>query len=624
MALISALYLAPHFDPHPRPWYLRRTQSGRSILKALALRVPPPVAVICERGDIANAIAECLRDSGALVFQTTRHSALQALAEFAANETQGPIAFIEPGAALGPEDLLTRAYSLYRDSASNVVIVDGLPLGAGSLVIDRDLLQALAELDFPGIPTEPADLVERLLDLITVAPEGAPVDLQARRFNALHTYGLDVRRLSRRLEWGSETGIRIARRVIEAYDQDSAYATPLGLYLWKDLSVEEARSKIIHPSIVRCSGARSPSEGSPRHVLFSVPESSPPATLQSLRQLLAAIDTSRFSLFVVAREDGDFAHSLKDIRASIIGSQDNFYPTSIKNVFEAVKLLQEFEPDILHLNAPESLPLLIAATLLAIPVVLHVRDALGDTHEEFLKAASAILTPSEFVKRQVLRFDVPHEKVHLIPECADPLYFVSTVSGQAAARLKLGIPENARVVAMLSPISSIADHNLFLDALSRLTTSRAHIIICSDAASDPGAKEAIRSRLISLGLAPAATWLRAPQDSRPILAATEVLVHCGRGEGCERSVVEAMAMGLPVIVMNSGGTKEIVPNGRHIEGGAEELAQALGNILHSRTEAAEIGKESREYFMNRLTSSQSAARLMKVYDGVLPLSRRES
>jgi glycosyltransferase involved in cell wall biosynthesis len=86
-------------------------------------------------------------------------------------------------------------------------------------------------------------------------------------------------------------------------------------------------------------------------------------------------------------------------------------------------------------------------------------------------------------------------------------------------------------------------------------------------------------------------------DVRPALAAASVYVLPSHREGTPRTVLEAMAMGRPIVTTDSPGCRETVRHGRNgflvPVGDAPALASALERFILSPWLIEEMGGESR-------------------------------
>lgn len=92
-------------------------------------------------------------------------------------------------------------------------------------------------------------------------------------------------------------------------------------------------------------------------------------------------------------------------------------------------------------------------------------------------------------------------------------------------------------------------------------------------------------------------YLGATDDVRPHLAAAHVLVLPSYGEGMPRSVLEAMAMGRPIITTDVPGCRETVVEGRNgflvPVRDAQALARAMRRFIEDPSLVAPMGVESR-------------------------------
>jgi glycosyltransferase involved in cell wall biosynthesis len=93
------------------------------------------------------------------------------------------------------------------------------------------------------------------------------------------------------------------------------------------------------------------------------------------------------------------------------------------------------------------------------------------------------------------------------------------------------------------------------------------------------------------------TYLGRLEDVRPALSATSVYVLPSYREGTPRTVLEAMAMGRPIVTTDAPGCRETVRHG--VNGylvparDADALAQAMARFVEAPDLIAAMGRESR-------------------------------
>jgi len=158
----------------------------------------------------------------------------------------------------------------------------------------------------------------------------------------------------------------------------------------------------------------------------------------------------------------------------------------------------------------------------------------------------------------------------------DPALF--TPRDGAAARAKLGIDRDARVVLFVGNLVAVKAVDVLLQAWAALGDARARLVIVGDGVD----RAALETQARAL---PNVTFLGAiPQaDVAGWFGVANVLVLPSRHEGMPNVVVESLASGVPVVASRVGGIPELVDegtNGLLVEpGNAPALAQALTSAL---------------------------------------------
>lgn len=152
----------------------------------------------------------------------------------------------------------------------------------------------------------------------------------------------------------------------------------------------------------------------------------------------------------------------------------------------------------------------------------------------------------------------------------------ATGDERRAARLALGIDEDARVVTFVGHEYGRKGLDVLLEALGR--TRAPHVLLV--AGGDAGMVTAARTLATELGVADRVVFQGTVADARPALAAADVLCLPSSYEAHALVVLEALACGLPVVATPVGAAPELVDgaNGVLVERDAAAVAAGLDAV----------------------------------------------
>ena len=137
---------------------------------------------------------------------------------------------------------------------------------------------------------------------------------------------------------------------------------------------------------------------------------------------------------------------------------------------------------------------------------------------------------------------------------------------------------------------------------------------------DGADRAALAQRLADLGLAETVTLTGFRPDPLDFIAAAEVFVLPSPAEPFGLAILEAMALGRPVVAMDGGGPREIVVEGETgrlvAPGDPAALATALTALLRDATLRARLGERGRARFDAFFTTGHMARATLDLYERV--------
>ena len=110
-------------------------------------------------------------------------------------------------------------------------------------------------------------------------------------------------------------------------------------------------------------------------------------------------------------------------------------------------------------------------------------------------------------------------------------------------------------------------------------------------------------------------------DVPELLAASDVFVFPSLWEGLGGSVLEAMALGLPIVASDLESVREVVDEGRNADlvppDDVDELATAIDAILGDPDRARSYGQASRHMFEARYTLDRTTRAMISLYESLI-------
>jgi glycosyltransferase involved in cell wall biosynthesis len=213
----------------------------------------------------------------------------------------------------------------------------------------------------------------------------------------------------------------------------------------------------------------------------------------------------------------------------------------------------------------------------------------------YVSKAKAVIAPSQYFKGIISGWGIPQDRIEVIYNAIDvSKYDIACIKEEAQGRLGLG-GKIILTVARLTPWKGVDKIIKVLPEIRR-QIDEANLVVVGDGPELGNLQRLARE----LGVKEYVSFVgHVPHEEVPhYLKAADVFVLYSGYEGLPHIVLEAMATGLPVILSDKGGNREVVEDGVNgllvPIGNQEKLKEASLKVLQDRELAQEFVDRSRE------------------------------
>lgn len=297
--------------------------------------------------------------------------------------------------------------------------------------------------------------------------------------------------------------------------------------------------------------------------------------------------------------------------------------------------------DVVHANSIRAGIVLGLARLTDTATVVHVRDCLppgGVTSAtmRLIAATATVTVANSRYTASMVSAAAPSARVQVVHNAVDLERWDPERIDRARARAALGrAGQRAVLLGVVAQLSPWKGQDTAIETLRLLREEGvdAHLVLIGSAKFVARATRfdneayvaSLHARVAQAGLEDRVSWLGERDDVPELVRALDVLMLPSSEEPFGRALIEAMALGVPVLATEVGGPPEIVTDGRegYLLAPREPAAwaRAVRNIVERDDGGAAMGQAGRRKVHTAFTTQRHAAAMFHTYEHAIVASR---
>lgn len=351
-----------------------------------------------------------------------------------------------------------------------------------------------------------------------------------------------------------------------------------------------------------------------------------------LEVLMARLDRTRFRPLLICPESGPFVEIMQGhgVPTRIIHLAPLVNPLAL---FRLVRLLAREQVTILQTHGARSNAYgQVAGRLAGVPIIIStVHNSLLDYRIGPLKRwlyltvlrrtshlADLIICVSEELRQHtIVDVRTSSDRTVTVHNGIDMTRFQGR-SSRATIRNELGVGDDPLLV-VIARLTEQKGHRYLLEALPSLiaTWPKLRCLVVGEGEL----RDALMELAARLGVASSCVFTGARADIPDVLAGADVVLLPSVSEGFPFVLLEALAMGRPVVASRVNGVPELIEDrktGRLVPPrDSQALARVIRELLLDPPQAAAMGEEGRRVVQERFTADGMVAQTVALFESVL-------
>ncbi|MFC1510464.1 glycosyltransferase family 4 protein [Candidatus Omnitrophota bacterium] len=340
--------------------------------------------------------------------------------------------------------------------------------------------------------------------------------------------------------------------------------------------------------------------------------------------LLKKLDRSKYVPIVMIKSEGPLSQELERLDIEIIiypiknwiAFPEEFSRWHFREVFFDMpkrlrfigNVIEEKKIALVYTNSMVVIDGALAAKLKRIPHIMHIHEILkGEpfyrpympiwlVHKLVRFLSAQVLVESLAEKKAILGDRVDeNKKLHVVPNAVDCERF-TVQSDDARAydyRAEINVKKDVKLVGIIARIVDSKGQRDFIDAAKIVIDSYANVCFAIIGGGDKNLLSQYKRQVEDAGIARQVVFSELRKNIVPVIRSLDVLVSASRIEPFGLTIIEAMALGKPVVATRCGGPGETVVDGQTgflvpIKSPAEMAVRIL-KLLNDQKLAEEMG-----------------------------------
>lgn len=299
-----------------------------------------------------------------------------------------------------------------------------------------------------------------------------------------------------------------------------------------------------------------------------------------------------------------------------------------RSLLTATELIRRQQIDVIHAHLFNATYLgNIAGSLTGVPVAATVHGMYINPEEVALARLTGnhLITVCTAAYMMGLSLGVPEEQISLIPNGVDTQRFRPDVDGRPF-RQRLGLPDDTRLVGMVSRLVREKGADQFLRVATRVTSAHrdVHFVLAGDG---PLYSELARE-VEAMGLTDRFHLPGMIADTSTVYPALDVVCLSSKIEGQPLTLLEAMSAERPVVANSVGGVPELVQMAETgwlvAQGDVGAMSERTLWLLDNPERAREMGQAGRRRVTEFFDINIQAAAIVRLFHRLMESRRSQA
>jgi len=299
-------------------------------------------------------------------------------------------------------------------------------------------------------------------------------------------------------------------------------------------------------------------------------------------------------------------------------------------IFALRRVARQNRVDVIHTHLTRATYLGYFAGILArVPVISTVHVLTRDFAYRYLPSRNHwFVAVSDYLRQALIARGVPPARVQTVYNgtdfCAgrqDSLPLDSPVPAQElSVRAELGLPADAELIGQFGRVDSFKGAPLLVRAAKEIVAQcpRAYFVFVGHAR--PGIQQTLWEMASAEGVDDRLRFTGIRNDVPRLMEAMDVIVLPSLIEACSMAIIEAMAVGKPVVATRAGGNPELIEDqntGLLVERAPETLAEAVIGLLQDSQRRAAMGRAGQTRARSLFSAQEMAQNMEDFYQRIL-------